>query len=54
LTLFLGSPKSLQVVIAALKLKDAYSLERKLLPTDRDSINNEYIRFCVYFLRVQQ
>ena len=38
LTLFLGSPKSLQVVIAALKLKDAYSLERKLLPTNRDSI----------------
>ena len=28
------APKSLQVVIAALKLKDAYSLERKLLPTE--------------------
>ena len=27
---FLGSPKSLQVVIAAMKLKDAYSLEGKL------------------------
>ena len=25
-----GVPKSLQVVIAAMKLKDAYSLERKL------------------------
>ena len=30
LTLFLGAPKSLQMVIAALKLKDAYSLEGKL------------------------
>ena len=29
-TLFLGAPKSLQVVTAAMKLKDAYSLERKL------------------------
>ena len=29
-TLFLGAPKSLQMVIAALKLKDAYSLEGKL------------------------
>ena len=28
--LFLGSPKSLQMVIAAIKLKDAYSLEGKL------------------------
>ena len=26
----LGAPKSLQMVIAAKKLKDAYSLERKL------------------------
>ena len=26
----LGSPKSLQMVIAAMKLKDAYSLEGKL------------------------
>ena len=30
LTLFLGAPKSLQMVIAAKKLKDAYSLEGKL------------------------
>ena len=30
--IFLG-PKSLQMVIAAMKLKDAYSLERKLWPT---------------------
>ena len=26
----LGAPKSLQMVIAAMKLKDAYSLEEKL------------------------
>ena len=30
LTLFSGAPKSLQMVIAATKLKDAYSLEGKL------------------------
>jgi len=30
LTLFSGAPKSLQMVIAAMKLKDAYSLEGKL------------------------
>ena len=30
--IFLGS-KSLQMVIAAMKLKDAYSLEKKLWPT---------------------
>ena len=29
-TLFWGSPKSLQMVTAAMKLKDAYSLEKKL------------------------
>ena len=29
----LGAPKSLQVVTAAMKLKDAYSLEGKLWPT---------------------
>ena len=29
-TSFLGAPKSLQMVIAAMKLKDAYSLEGKL------------------------
>ena len=33
-TLFLGgAPKSLQMVTAAMKLKDAYSLKEKLLPT---------------------
>ena len=32
-TLFLGAPKSLQMVIAAMKLKDAYFLEEKLWPT---------------------
>ena len=30
LTLFFWAPKSLQMVIAALKLKDTYSLEGKL------------------------
>ena len=30
LTLFLGAPKSLQMVIADMKLKDANSLEGKL------------------------
>ena len=30
---FFGDPKSLQIVIAAMKLKDAYSLEGKLWPT---------------------
>ena len=32
-TLFWGAPKSLQMVTAAKKLKDAYSLEGKLWPT---------------------
>ena len=31
--IFGGAPKSLQMVIAAIKLKDAYSLEGKLWPT---------------------
>ena len=31
--IFWGAPKSLQMVIAAMKLKDAYSLEEKLWPT---------------------
>ena len=31
--LFFGAPESLQVVTAAMKLKDAYSLEGKLWPT---------------------
>ena len=30
---FRGAPKSLQMLIAAMKLKDAYSLEGKLWPT---------------------
>ena len=29
-TLFLGAPKSLEMVISAMKLKDVYSLEGKL------------------------
>ena len=32
-TLFWGAPKSLQMVTAAMKLKDSYSLEGKLCPT---------------------
>ena len=32
-TLIFWAPKSLQMVIAAMKLKDAYSLEGKLWPT---------------------
>ena len=32
-TLFFWAPKSLQMVIAAMKLKDAYSLEEKLWST---------------------
>ena len=31
--IFGGAPKSLEMVIAAMKLKDAYSLEEKLWPT---------------------
>ena len=31
--LFLGAPKSLQMVTATIKLKDACSLEKKLWPT---------------------
>ena len=31
--LFSWAPKSLQMMIAAMKLKDAYSLEEKLWPT---------------------
>ena len=33
LSLFLGAPKSLQMVTTTMKLKDAYSLEGKLWPT---------------------
>ena len=36
-TLFFGAPKSLQMVTAAMKLKDAYSFGRKVL-TNLDSI----------------
>ena len=31
--IFWGAPKSLQMVTAAMKLKDTYSLEEKLWPT---------------------
>ena len=33
-TLFCGAPKSLQMVIAAMKLKDAYTLEEKMTNLD--------------------
>ena len=36
-TLFWGAQKSLQMVIAAMKLKDAYSLKGKLWPTYTDT-----------------
>ena len=36
-TLFWGAPKSLEIVIAAMKLKDTYSFGRKLM-TNLDSI----------------
>ena len=32
-SLFFGAPKSLKMVIAVMKLKDAYSLKGKLWPT---------------------
>ena len=35
-TLFFGAPKSLQMVTAAMKLKDAFSLEKAM--TNQDSI----------------
>ena len=38
LTLFLGAPKSRQMVTAAMKLKDTYSLEGKVM-TNLDSIS---------------
>ena len=33
-TLYFGAPKSLQMVIAAMKLKDAYSLEKVMTNLD--------------------
>src|SRR5574337_98499 len=36
-TLFLGAPKSLQMVTAAMKLKDAYSLKGKLRSEEHTS-----------------
>ena len=40
-TLFSWAPKSLQMVIAAMKLKDACSVEEKLWPTFRQHINKQ-------------
>ena len=39
--LFFGAPKSLQMVTAAMRLKDAYSLEGKLWPTYRQRIEKQ-------------
>ena len=41
-TLFWGAPKSLQMVTAALKLKDACSLEEKLWPTETAYIKQRH------------
>ena len=38
LLFFFWTPKSLQMVITAMKLKDAFSLEEKLFPTNLESI----------------
>ena len=40
LTLFFWAPKSLWMVIASMKLKDAYSLEGKLWPTSVQSLSH--------------
>ena len=40
-TLFWGAPKSLQMVIAAMKLKDTCSLEEKLWPTYRQHVKKQ-------------
>ena len=37
-TLFFGAPKSPQIVTAAMKLKDTYSLEERKVMTNLDSI----------------
>ena len=42
LTLFFWAPKSLQMVIAAMKLKDAYSLEEKLWPRQHSKKQRHY------------
>ena len=42
ITLFWGAPKSLQMLIAAMKLKDAYSLEGKLWPTQHIKKQRHY------------
>ena len=43
LTLFFWAPKLLQMVIAAMKLKDAYSLEGRLWPTYTSIFNSRDI-----------
>ena len=41
-TLFVGTPKSLQMVIAGMKLKDACSLEEKLWQTQHIKKRRHY------------
>ena len=52
LTLFLGAPKSLQMVIAAMKLKDAYSLEGKY-GQSRQHIKEQWHYFVIKCLSSQ-
>ena len=53
LTLFFWAPKSLQTVIAAMKLKDAYSLEGKLWPPPRQHIKKQRHYFVTKGLSCQ-
>ena len=44
--LFFWAPKSLQMVIAAMKLEDSCSLEEKLWPTNLDSLYKTETLLC--------
>ena len=52
-TLFFGAPKSLEMVTAAMKLKDACSLERNLLPTYGEENGNSLQYSCLENRRVR-
>ena len=52
LTLFFWAPKSLQMVIAAMKLKDTYSLEESYDQT-RQHIKKLLLLLLSHFSRVQ-
>ena len=47
-TLFLGTPKSLKIVTAAMKLKDAYSLERFLSTSGMDKLTSTMTNLLLY------